>query len=88
MVVVDMGIKLGTPWSCSMCAADDYVFGRSIAFTVGIGIIGDALHMVSTLCVALVEAVHHLVMVHGHERRTMPQCPMGRDCTAISCTSL
>ena len=44
MAVVHMGIKLGTLWSCSMCAADGYVFGRSIEFTVGTGITGDAVH--------------------------------------------
>ena len=38
LAVVHMGIKLGTPWSCSMCAAHGYVFGRSIVFTVDIGI--------------------------------------------------
>ena len=48
-----------------MCTADGYVFARSIVFTVGTGITGDAVHSVSALCVAHAEAVHHLVMVPG-----------------------
>ena len=39
-----MGIKLGAPWRCSMCAAEGYVFVRGIVFTVDTGITGDAVH--------------------------------------------
>ena len=45
---------------------DGHVFVRGIVFTVGTGITGDTVHQVSTLCVTHVEAVHHLVMVHGN----------------------
>ena len=31
-------------WKCSMCAADNYVFVRSIVFRVGADITGDAVH--------------------------------------------
>ena len=41
---VHMGIKLAAPCRCSMCAADGYVFVRSIVFTVDTGITGDAVH--------------------------------------------